>query len=316
MSLEVLQYTSEYEAEWDTVCANSNNATILHTRKFLGYHADRFHDESVVITHAGRVVGVFPAARVPTISSVVSSHPGATYGGIVHQGYLNGNRMIETIRLLREYFRQRRYSKLIYKPLPHIYAHSPSQDDVYALMQQGAKLVRCDLSCAIDLFARGKPSERRRRGLKKALKSVVIETGNQYLAELWDILVENLSRKHSAEPVHSLDEIQWLFDQFGENIHLRCALIDGSVEAGIILFSSANVCHAQYICSSKKGYSVSGLDAVFESAIEDAAHSGVRYFDFGTSNEENGKTLNDGLYRFKAEFGGGGVTHEYFEVTL
>jgi lipid II:glycine glycyltransferase (peptidoglycan interpeptide bridge formation enzyme) len=61
---------------------------------------------------------------------------------------------------------------------------------------------------------------------------------------------------------------------------------------------------------------VSALDAVFDGAIIDANRAGVRYFDFGTSNEDEGAVLNEGLYRFKAEFGGGGVAHEFFELDL
>ena len=38
--------------------------------------------------------------------------------------------------------------------------------------------------------------------------------------------------------------------------------------------------------------------------------------DFGTSNENSGMYLNDGLYKYKTEFGGGGVVHEYFEFCL
>jgi hypothetical protein len=93
-------------------------------------------------------------------------------------------------------------------------------------------------------------------------------------------------------------------------------MMDGRVEAGVVLFTSTNVWHAQYIASSEKGYAVSALDVVFETAIDDASKACVRYFDFGTSNEEGGFVLNEGLYRFKSEFGGGGVAHEYYELVL
>jgi hypothetical protein len=36
----------------------------------------------------------------------------------------------------------------------------------------------------------------------------------------------------------------------------------------------------------------------------------------GISTEQQGTVLNDGLYRFKSEFGGGGVVHEFFEIDL
>jgi lipid II:glycine glycyltransferase (peptidoglycan interpeptide bridge formation enzyme) len=47
-----------------------------------------------------------------------------------------------------------------------------------------------------------------------------------------------------------------------------------------------------------------------------SADLGARYFDFGISNEQEGRILNEGLYRFKVSFGAGGVVHEFYEVEL
>ena len=43
---------------------------------------------------------------------------------------------------------------------------------------------------------------------------------------------------------------------------------------------------------------------------------GLQDFDFGISTEAEGMILNEGLYRFKSEFGGGGVVHEFYEMRL
>lgn len=316
MSFDLIRYTDEYASLWDSWCDGAGNATLLHTRKFLSYHGERFVDASVLIFESGRLVGVIPAARALHDSTLVVSHPGTTYGGIVHQGWLSGERMIEAFVQLKAHYRGCGYTKLLYKPLPHGYARVPSQDDLYALFRLGAQRVRCDLSCAIDLSARRTPSERRRRGLKKALKAVTLVNGGELLASLWRVLAGNLEQKHNASPVHSSAELTLLMGSFPDNIQVRCATVDGCVEAGVILFNSANVWHAQYIASSDTGYGVSALDAVFESAIDEARKAGARYFDFGTSNEQSGLVLNDGLYRFKSEFGGGGMAHEYYELVL
>jgi lipid II:glycine glycyltransferase (peptidoglycan interpeptide bridge formation enzyme) len=57
------------------------------------------------------------------------------------------------------------------------------------------------------------------------------------------------------------------------------------------------------------------LDLVFTKAIEMAVGRNLRYFNFGICNEDNGNILNDGLYRFKSEFGGAGVAHEFYEIS-
>lgn len=314
MSIKIVPYTQENEAVWEQFCAGAVNATFLHTRRFLSYHGDRFNDLSVLIIDSGKVMGIFPAAPSPADMGLVVSHPGITFGGVVHQGWLSGMRMIEALTALSDYYGNSGYQRLLYKAVPHIYSTKPAQDDLYALFRLGAQRVRCDLSCAIDLVNRQPPSARRRRGLIKAKKVVTLSSNPALLGELWAVIAQNLTRKHDTKPVHSLGELALLLERFPEQISIRCALMEGSVEAGIVLFNSKLVWHVQYIGASESAYEVSALDAVFDSAITEAYQVDARYFDFGTSNEENGNILNDGLYRFKSEFGGGGVAHEFYEM--
>jgi hypothetical protein len=316
VTIEIVPYAPEHETAWDQFCSGAVNATLLHSRLFLSYHGERFKDASVLIVESGKVVGVFPAAASPTEPGLVVSHPGATYGGVVHQGWLSGTRMIEALTVLCKHYGNNNYQGLLYKAIPHIYAKAPAQDDLYALFRLGAQRVRCDLSCTIDLANRQSPSERRQRGLKKAKKAVSLSSDPALLGELWAVIAQNLSRKHNARPVHSLEELALLMDRFPANIFIRCALLAGRVEAGVVFFNSLHVWHAQYIAASERGFEVSALDAVFDAAITAARATGARYFDFGISNENGGKVLNDGLYRFKSEFGGGGVAHEFWKMGL
>ena len=316
MTLEDVRYHADSESEWDSFCADSINGTFLHTRRFLSYHGERFIDASVLLRESGQCVGVFPAALAREDNGLIASHPGATYGGVVHNGRLAGNRMLEAVAALKCHYRQQGAHTLLYKAIPHIYAKSPAQDDSYALFRHQAQRVRCDLSCTVDLGSRRPPSERRRRGLKKASKYVVVSRDASKLPELWTVLEDNLQRRHTARPVHSLEEIQVLVARFPKEIQVRCALSDGAVVAGVVLFNANRVWHAQYIAASERGHEVSALDAVFESIIAEADDCGVRYFDFGTSNEHDGQVLNDGLYRFKHEFGGGGTVHEFYRLAL
>jgi hypothetical protein len=246
---------------------------------------------------------------------LVSSHPGITYGGVVHQGQLSGMRMVDALTAISQYYLKAGYHRLQYKPIPFVYMRNPSQDDLYALFRLKAKRSRCDLSCSIELANRRPLSERRRRGLKKAQKAVSLSSESA-LQDIWKIIEQNLQRRHDARPVHSLAELAMLRDRFPQEIIVRSALIDGVVVAGVVFFNSSLVWHTQYIAASEVAYDVSALDAVFGAAIHEAKEAGVRYFDFGTSNEEGGWVLNDGLYCFKSEFGGGGVVHEYYELEL
>lgn len=317
MSISIRQFRQIDSDAWDLFCEKSLQATFLHTRRFLSYHESRFHDYSLIIEDKGRWVGLFPAALSLFDSNLVISHPGITYGGILHQGDLKGERIIEALTVMKQYYASLGLVKLLYKAVPTFYHQAPLEDDTYALFRLGAKCIRCDLSSTIDLQHRLPVSERRRRSLKKAVKAgVAIVEGRQYLPDLWDVLFENLQRKHGLSPVHKLEEIQLLAERFPENIRCVCGEVNGKVEAGTLIFITPTTYHAQYIASSEIGYDVSALDAIFEHCIIAAHQNGRRWFDFGVSTEDSGLILNDGLYRFKSEFGAGGTVHEFFELHL
>ncbi len=72
----------------------------------------------------------------------VVSHPGATYGGLVHDGSVNGDRTRDALAQVREHYAAQGLERLRYDAVPHIYHRSPSQDDIWALAELGATLVR------------------------------------------------------------------------------------------------------------------------------------------------------------------------------
>jgi Acetyltransferase (GNAT) domain len=293
-------------------------ATFLHSRRFLGYHGDRFDDRSLLVRdEVSRLVAVLPAAVDPGDESRIVSHPGITYGGVVHRGTLVGAAMLRTLAAICDVYARDGFSAVRYKAVPGIYHRIPSGDDVYTLLQLGARLYRADLSCAIDLEARGTRSERRRRGLRRAARrGVEVVADPDRLDELWTVLEENLARRHGVRPAHSADEMRLLLSLCPSSIEIVIGLLDGSVVAGVVLFETGRVVHTQYIASSDAGREAAALDAVLEHCIERAQESGARFFDFGISTEDEGRVLNADLHKFKSEFGGGGVVHEFYELAL
>jgi hypothetical protein len=316
--VHVAAYEAPAAAEWDELVAAAPMGTLLHTRIFLGYHGDRFEDASVVIGDGeGRLLGVLPAAVDPDDPARVASHPGATFGGIVHDGSLVGTAMIESLSSVCDHYRARGFERLGYAPVPSIYHRRPSADDLYALFRRDAVRMRCDLACAVDLEAGAQLSSRRRRGLSKARREgVEVSEGSELIGELWPVVEANLAERYSARPLHSEAEMRMLANRFPEAIVAVLARHGSEAVAGVVLFESPQVSHAQYIGSTAPGNAVGALDAVFEHCLSRAAARGARFFDFGTSNREGGRVLNNGLYRFKAQFGGGGVAYEHYELDL
>lgn len=314
--LRVRPYTPADAAEWDRFCGRCINSTFLHMRRFLAYHGDRFQDLSIIVEEDGDWLGILPAAAHPGQANCVVSHPGISYGGLLHCGQLFGSNAQAALAAIASGYRETGYDKFRYKAIPRIYHQCPADDDLYALFRLGAVRYRCDLSSTIDLRARRTVSERRKRGLRKAQKAgIKVVTDVSLLPQFWAVLDANLAERHRTRPVHTLAEMQDLTVRFPEDITLVCACLDGEVVAGTLLFLSDRVHHSQYIASSAIGHDLGALDTVFEHCIG-IAERRVHYFDFGISNEENGLILNDGLYRFKTEFGGGGTICEFFELDL
>ena len=312
------RFYGESDADaWDRFCAESYGATFLHKRRFLSYHGNRFADRSIVLEHDGQWIGIMPVARSPDRDDTVVSHPGSTYGGVVHRGQLRGEPMVEALVQVGRLLGADGIRCLQYKAVPSIYHRAPAQDDLYALHRLGARRYRCDLSACIDLHSRLPVAERRRRALRKAERAgVTIAYGRAHAAGLWHVLEDNLARKHGVRPTHSLEEITLLADRFQQEIEFVVARADDQVVAGVVLFRGGPAVHAQYIASSERGQEFSALDRVFDHCIRTASEQGARYFDFGISTESQGMVLNEGLHRFKCEFGGSGIVHEFYELKL
>lgn len=317
MTLTVRRFAPEDADAWDDFCGGCLQTTFLHTRRFLSYHGNRFEDASLIIERDGACVGLFAAAVAPGLKSLVVSHPGLTYGGVVHRGALRGESMVQALQAIRDHYAEAGFERLLYKAVPSIYHRAPAQDDLYALFRLRFSRTRCDLSSAIDLSHRLHVSDRRLRGAKKALKNgVQVACGRTYAAPIWDVLQANLKNRFDAKPVHTLAEIALLADRFPENIRFVCATVESDVVAGVVLFETSHVTHAQYIASSDEGYRICALDLIFDWCIDAASKAGKRWFDFGISNENAGQFLNEGLYEFKSNFGGGGIVHEFYELDL
>jgi hypothetical protein len=310
-------YKDSDEKRWDDFCDKSDQATFLHKRKYVSYHGDRFRDLSLLITENNSLLGLFVAAESPYDSNCVVSHPGLTYGGLIHDGVLRGDLSIKAFRLIIDYYKELNYRKLLYKAVPFFYHKISSADDIYALQILGATRYRCDLSSVIRLGCMRPPSSRRARCLKKSSKlDIQIEFETSHLPEFWGVLSKNLYDKFGASPTHSLDEITYLSNIFPENIRLVTAHIRDELVAGVVVYVTSTCMHAQYIASTPLGNSCFALDLIFNRCIEMASAERKIWFNFGISNEQEGKLLNHGLYEFKSEFGGGGAIHEFYEMNL
>lgn len=316
-AIEVIPYESSLAGAWDDLVAASTNGTFLHTRRFIGYHGDRFDDRSLIALQNGQMVGVMAAAVDPGDSSVVVSHPGLSYGGIVRSSKLTAGDIDAVVSGVIAHYRGQGFSSLRYKPVPAMYHARPAQDDEWALYRAGARVVRLDLGVAIYNPKRFPLNSNRRRSLKRAVNNgIVLSRDRAHYASYWEVLAERLAQRHGAKPVHTLAEIEYIQGLFPDEVELISALVGDEVAAGVVLFRSPTVTTAQYIASNEEGRRLSALDLVFEDAIGESIRRGDGWFNFGISTEQGGTVLNESLYDYKFSFGAGGVTQSHYELAI
>jgi hypothetical protein len=264
----------------------------------------------------GHLVGVLPAAADLADRETVVSHPGATYGGIVHGRRLRAGRVVQALEAAVEAYRSHGFRRFVYKLMPSIFHTVPSEDDRYALFRVGAERSRCDLSAAVDLAHRGPVSVRRSRLVELEKLGIGIRRDLDDLDAYWRMLTQNLADRHTRTPVHTVSEMRELMNRFPADIVLVTAQLDGELLAGTVLFKTRRVTHTQYLASSQRGRSLRALDYVLEDCISAAANEKMTYVSFGISTNQDCLVLNDGLQRFKMKFGAGSIVHETYTVRL
>ena len=300
---------------WNNFLVECCQATFLHSRDYLDYHKNRFIERSLIIKIDNKIAALFPAAEEKNKMNVIVSHPGITYVGLLFLRTIYGETLNQIFKEIFKFFFLSGIKEIVYKSVPIIYHESPAQDDIHSLICNGAKIIRTDLSCSIDLQNQPFIHLRRRRSLKNAKKyQLVIFNGFEEIEECWNVLTENLSSKFGEKPVHNIDEILYLYNLFPQNMDCYAVKFEKNIVASVLIYKTKLTWHAQYISSIIVGKKVNALDFIFNHIIESAKEKSIRWFDFGISTESEGLVLNNSLYTFKHEFGGGGTLCQFLSI--
>lgn len=310
-NFSIKQYQENDYEVWNTFIGQAKNATFLFHRDFIEYHKDRFQDYSLLIFEGKKLLAVLPANKVETI---LYSHQGLTYGGLIYKEQTKLKTIIAIFKLLLLFLKEHKIEKVYLKTIPSIYHKKPAEEILYALFLAKAQLIRRDSLSVIDLSQENPISKIRKRGCQKGIqKGLVIKEETDFDAFWNEILTPNLLDKHLVKPAHSLAEIMRLKLFFPENIRQFNVYYEGNIVAGTTVFESENVAHCQYISQYEQEGTLGSLDFLFHHLIKEVFVQ-KKFFDFGISNESNGKKLNEGLSYWKESFGASTVIHDFYEV--
>ena len=307
----IKRYETKDYSDWNAFISTAKNATFLFNRDFMEYHSDRFEDFSLMIFQEDKLVCVLPANRV---GATIYSHQGLTYGGLVFQTNIKLAYSIAIFRDILIYLNENQIDKLNLKLIPSIYCNGFSEEIEYSLFLLKAQLIRRDCLSVINLLNLISFSKIRIRGVKKgSINNLIIKEVNDF-EEFWTkILIPNLEFKHNVKPAHNLDEISKLKKIFPKNIRQFNVYYKDEIIAGTTIFESQNVAHAQYISGNESKLINGSLDYLYDNLIK-VVYKDKKFIDFGISNEDQGKRLNNGLSYWKESFGASIVVHDYYEV--
>jgi hypothetical protein len=311
--MNIQRFSPGMRDAWNEWVRNSKNGTFLFDRAYMDYHADRFDDHSLVyLDSASRIVAVLPAHRQ---EATLLSHGGLTYGGLVTGASMSTPLMMRLFEMTCQHLRSIAIGTWRYKTVPSIYHRLPADEDRYALFRFDARVTSVDALSVVLMSNRTPVQERRRRSVKRAERAGLTVDECRDYASFWPILEDALAVRHNVRPVHSLAEITLLAGRFPDNIRLHLCREDSKPLAGIVVYDTGRVAHAQYIAASERGRDVGALDHLVVHLL-DVTYADRRYFDFGASTESAGRSLNVGLIEFKEGFGARTVVHDCQEVTI
>lgn len=279
----------------------------------MDYHQDRFIDHSLIIYNQKRIAALFPANEK---DSVFYSHQGLTYGGLITNKKTKATEVCTMFCEINDYLRSHGFRKVTYKPIPYIYQQLPSDEDLYALTNVcHAKLASRQISSTIIMDNRQHFDHSRKDGIRIAKRANLTIKESDDIAIFWKIMDDNISNKYNVHPVHPAEELALLKNRFPNNIRLFMAYQDETPLGGTIIYVTPQTVHTQYISASPEGKRLRVLDALLDHVINLFATT-CKYFDFGTSNEDSGRYLNENLIFQKEGFGGRGVCYDTYEYEL
>lgn len=310
-------YVKIYEASdkivWDEFVSISKNKHFFFFRDFMEYHSERFEDYSLMIFDKNeKLVSLLPANRD---GSEVYSHQGLTFGGLIFKSSVKQKEVCDVVEAIVSFLKGESVTSFLYKKMPYIYHLLPSDEDLYPLLNFGFRISRRDISSSIKISNQIKYSKGRKWIVKKAKSNGLLYSESNDIREFWDKLSSVLMTGHGAKPVHTYEEITSLKERFPEQIKFYSASLNGDQVAGAVIFLTDTVAHTQYLYNTDAGREVGALDGLIDYLVKEIFKN-KEYFDFGTSNENQGKDINNGLVAQKEGFGARIVVHDFYEIKL
>lgn len=311
--IKVIRYEESLKERWNDFCKKSKNGIFMFNRDYMDYHSDRFKDHSLLFYNEDSLVALLP---VNEYEHKLYSHGGLTFGGFICGEHMKQHIMQDCFTALRDYMYECDLKSVLYKKIPYIYNLKPSDEDLYSIYVANGKIEKVEPATVIDLCEPYKMTKGRKaqisRAKREGIKIVELTKLDDFCVFI-DLENEVLKERHNTQAVHTGAELKLLKDRFPDNIHLYGAFDNNNMIAGTVIYEYVNTVHTQYMAANNRAREIGALDYTIKYLIDYYTDS-KRWFDFGISSEDEGRTLNEGLISQKEGFGG--RTMAYITLTL
>jgi len=310
MRYNIKKYQSQSAKIWNDFINRSANGTFLHQRDYMDYHAERFTDFSLMIYEGEKLKAVLPAHR---IKNVLYAHNGLTYSDFIFHFKAKLEHKIAIIQTALQYLNEHDITKLYIKTIPFIFGKITDQSNEYIYHQLQAGLISVKPFFVYLKRNEIKPNRNRLKNIKKlAMQDYKIVQGKEKLSDFWKLVEHNLKSRYQSHPVHSLEEMEKLINNFPEQIKLYSLLHKNQILAGALVYYINNALHFQYIHSVLPKEERMAVEWLIYDIVNRHAH--FEYISFGTSAVEN-NNLNKGLAYWKQSFGSVLINQYHYEIS-
>ena len=307
-NVHVQRYSDVNKQLWDDFVSQAEVHSILFYRDFMEYHSHRFTDYSLLVFQENKLIAIMPANI--DADNILHSHQGLSYGGLVFKPFTYFATRVSAFYELLRYLNSQDVAHLYLKAIPSSYTCDSSDKIIFHWLR--SKNPRADIYAYLPKGGYTKPNKDRNKYLKKAAKEKLEIRNFDDYASFWANLLEpNLGKRFDVFPVHTSEEIELLAKKFPKQIQLFGAFQNGLLRAGIVLFIHKHVVHAQYIAGDDNRNDGS-LDYLIDNVIKEFI--GSHNFSFGSSSEEQGVCVNNGLLYWKESFGACNDTQPYYAI--
>lgn len=297
---------------WNNFVSSSINGIFLFDRNYMQHHSHKFDDYSLIIENETQWLAILPANKS---ENTLYSHQFLTYGGLIFNEDLKQIDVLEILKEILIYLEQKQILILNLKIVPTIYCKKPAADLEFALWIGKGELSSRKCSKVLDLNQDFKISKTRQESIRRGQKNNLEIREETNFEPFWtQVLQPNMMQRHHTKPIHSFEEITLLKKKFPNNIRHFNVYSNNKIVAGSTIFIANNVAYPQHISALENRNILGSIDFLYYYLIKNV-FADSHFFDFGTSNNHDGKKIDAKLIFWKESYGSQTVLHDSYDIS-